>query len=95
MTGIEAVRPAPVLSRTIALVRPASAPEDDPIPAALEGDIVLFESTAHAYTTIKRSRPDLIVVCLTGDYCDGCQVLSMLASDPETSRIPVLTYTAE
>ncbi len=95
MTSIEAVHSAPVRSRTIALGRPESTLEDDPIPAAVDGDVVLFESAAHAYTTIKRTRPDLVVICLTGDYFDGYHVLSMLALDPATSRIPVLTYAIE
>ena len=55
-------------------------------------EVVLLESTAHAYSKIKRGRPDLVVMCMSDDDEDGCRVLSMLALDGETSRIPVLTY---
>jgi CheY-like chemotaxis protein len=55
-------------------------------------EVVLLESTAHAYSKIKRSRPDVVVMCVTDDDVDGCRVLSMLALDRETATIPVLTY---
>jgi CheY-like chemotaxis protein len=57
-----------------------------------ERDVVFVESTAHAYSKIKRALPDVIVMCVSADDVDGCQVLSMLALDRETSHIPVLTY---
>jgi CheY-like chemotaxis protein len=53
--------------------------------------VVIVESTGHAYSKIKRSLPDVIVMCLSSDDIDACQVLSMPARDFETSRIPVLT----
>ena len=58
----------------------------------VDHDVVFVESSAHAYSQIKRVTPDLIIVCLSGDDTEGCQVLSMLTLDSETSRIPVLTY---
>ncbi len=54
--------------------------------------VVFVESTARAYSKIKRVRPDLIVMCLASDDVDGCQVLSMLALDAETAGIPVLAH---
>lgn len=33
-----------------------------------------------------------MIVCLSTDDADGCQVLSMLALDNDTARIPVLTF---
>jgi CheY-like chemotaxis protein len=54
-------------------------------------DVVFVESLLHAYSCIKRVLPDVIVVALSEDDPDGCRVLSMLALDKETSRIPVLT----
>ena len=57
-------------------------------------DIVFVESTAHAYSHIKRVQPDLVVLCVHFDNMDALQVLSMLKLDEETSSIPVLTYTA-
>ncbi|PWT81383.1 MAG: hypothetical protein C5B57_10565 [Blastocatellia bacterium] len=59
----------------------------------MDHDVVFVESIANAYSHIKRMSPDLIVVCLSADDADGCQVLSMLKLDTETSRIPIVTYT--
>jgi CheY-like chemotaxis protein len=61
---------------------------------AMDHDIVFVESVGNAYSHIKRLSPDLIIVCLTADDQAGCQVLSMLKLDSETSRIPVVTYAA-
>ena len=57
-------------------------------------DVVLVESTEHAYGHIKRLSPQLIIVCLDIDDIDGFQVLSMLKLDKETRGIPVVTCTA-
>ena len=56
-------------------------------------DVVLVESTEHAYSHIKRLVPELIVVCLDIDDIDGFHVLSMLKLDNETRGIPVVTCT--
>jgi twitching motility two-component system response regulator PilH len=56
-------------------------------------DVVFVESTEHAYTHIKRSTPNLIIVCLDIDDLDGFQVLSMLKLDPDTRNIPIVTCT--
>jgi len=58
-------------------------------------DIVFVESSAHAYSQIKRVRPNLVILCVRIDDPEGFQVLSMLKMDEETSEIPVLTYTTE
>jgi CheY-like chemotaxis protein len=58
-------------------------------------DMVFVESSAHAYSQIKRVQPDLVVLCVRIEDLDGFQVLSMLKLDDETKRIPVLTYTTE
>jgi PleD family two-component response regulator len=58
-------------------------------------DVVFVESSEHAYSHIKRVQPHLVILCMDIEECDGFQVLSMLKLDPETSRIPVLTYTTE
>ena len=80
-------------SRTIALVgRYAHRHLEDATGAIPDCRVVIVESTAHAYSKIKRALPDVIVMCLSSDDIDACQVLSMLALDRETSRIPVLTY---
>jgi CheY-like chemotaxis protein len=58
-------------------------------------DIVFVESTAHAYSQIKRLRPNLVVICTRLGEMDGFQVLTMLKLDEQTRSIPVLTYAAE
>lgn len=55
-------------------------------------DVVFVESTAHAYSRIKRVLPDLVILCVSSDDTAGCQLLSMLALDSDTARIPVMTY---
>jgi CheY-like chemotaxis protein len=54
-------------------------------------DVVIVESTARAYSHIKRVAPTLVILCLDLDDPDGCHVLSMLKLDSTTSGIPVLT----
>ena len=56
-------------------------------------DLVFVESTEHAYSHIRRLRPNLIIVCLDIDDIDGFHVLSMLKLDKETKGIPVVTCT--
>jgi DNA-binding response OmpR family regulator len=58
-------------------------------------DVVLLESSAHAYSQIKRMRPNLVVLCLEMDDTAGFRVLSMLSLDDETRAIPVLTCTTD
>jgi len=56
-------------------------------------DVIFVESTAHAYSHIKRVQPDLVILCVHMDDAAGVNVLSMLQLDPLTRDIPVLTYT--
>jgi PleD family two-component response regulator len=58
-------------------------------------DVVFVESSAHAYSQIKRIQPNLVILCVHIDDPEGFQVLSMLKLDEETRDIPVLTYTTE
>lgn len=58
-------------------------------------DVVFVESTAHAYSQIKRLRPNLVVICTRLGEMDGFQVLTMLKLDEQTRSIPVLTYASE
>ena len=58
-------------------------------------DIVFVESTAHAYSQIKRVQPNLVILCVRIEDPDGFQVLSMLKLDADTRGIPVLTYTSD
>jgi PleD family two-component response regulator len=61
--------------------------------AAGHYDVVMIESTAHAYSHIKRVQPNLVILCVGLDDMEGFQVLSMLKLDEETRHIPVLTHT--
>jgi PleD family two-component response regulator len=58
-------------------------------------NIVFVSDTEHAYSQIKQNRPQLVILSFGIDDPIGYQVLSMLKLDPETERIPVLTYTTE
>ena len=58
-------------------------------------DIVFVESSAHAYSQVKRVQPNLVILCVQIDAMETFQVLSMLKLDEETRNIPVLTYTAD
>lgn len=58
-------------------------------------DMVFVESGEHAYSQIKKVRPNLVILCTRIEHLDGFQLLTMLKLDPETREIPVLTYTTE
>src|SRR5205814_596781 len=58
-------------------------------------DIVFVESSAHAYSQIKRVKPNLVILCVRIEDLEGFHVLSMLKLDEETRGMPVLTYTTE
>ena len=58
-------------------------------------DMVFVESDAHAYSQVKRVKPNLVILCTRIEELDGFQLLTMLKLDPETRNIPVLTYTTE
>ena len=61
-----------------------------PLLTAGHHDVVFVESNAHAYGTIKRDRPALIILCLDMRDLEGFQVLSMLKLDEDTRTIPLL-----
>ena len=58
-------------------------------------DIIFVESSEHAYSQIKRVKPDLVILCVSMSNGDGLQVLSMLKLDEETRSVPIVTYTTE
>ena len=58
-------------------------------------NVIFIESSAHAYSEIKRVHPNLVVLCLQMDHAEDFQVLSMLKLDDETKAIPVLTCTRD
>lgn len=55
-------------------------------------DMTFAEAAGHAYSTIRQIQPDLVILCMDLDETSGFQLLSMLKIDPETRRIPVVTY---
>jgi len=65
----------------------------EPVLEAGNYDVVFVESSAHAYSQIKRVQPDLVILCLEMDDAEALAVLSMLKLDEETRDIPVVTYT--
>ena len=65
----------------------------EPVLDAGNYDVVFVESSAHAYSQIRRVQPDLVILCLEMDDAEGLRVLSMLKLDEETRDIPVVTYT--
>lgn len=65
----------------------------EPVLDAGNYDVVFVESSAHAYSQIRRVQPDLVILCLEMDDADALRVLSMLKLDEETREIPVVTYT--
>jgi hypothetical protein len=79
--------------RTVVVV---IGPEQRQVPevalGAVDHDVVLVQPSDRAYGHIKRVTPDLIVVCLSGNDTVGCQLLTMLALDRDTSRIPLVTH---
>src|SRR5262249_41547879 len=56
-------------------------------------DLVFIESNEHAYSQIRKTKPNLVILCMRLDDMHGFQILSMLKLDDETREIPVLTYT--
>jgi CheY-like chemotaxis protein len=90
-------RCAPVTAQKVVIVN-GSAEVLELVESVLEAghyDIVFVESNAHAYSQIKRVRPNLVILCIRIDDADAFQVLSMLKLDQETRDIPLLTYTTE
>jgi CheY-like chemotaxis protein len=84
------------LSKTVAVV--STTPHVSLLDAVLdEGDydVVFIESGNHAYSHIKNSSPDVVILCLDMDDESGFQILSMLTLDTATSQIPVITYVTE
>jgi PleD family two-component response regulator len=65
----------------------------EPMLDAGKYDVVFVESSAHAYSQIKRVQPDLVILCLEMEDAEALTVLSMLKLDEETRGIPVVTYT--
>ena len=98
MSAVSAVTPiAPVtrgLRKVIVVGRQPNQRLLETLADAGDYDVVIVESSARAYSHIKRVLPNLVVLCLEIDDPVGCHVLSMLKLDSATSWIPVMTYGA-
>lgn len=57
-------------------------------------DVVFVESSAHAYSQIRKVLPDLVILCLHLEDPEAFRVLSMLKLDPATRDVPLLTWAA-
>src|SRR6188768_20353 len=58
-------------------------------------DMVFVESSANAYSSIRKVQPNLVILCTRVEELEGFQLLTMLKLDEVTRDIPVLTYTTE
>jgi PleD family two-component response regulator len=58
-------------------------------------DMTFAETADHAYSSIRQVQPDLVILCMALDEPAGFQLLSMLKLDPETRRIPIVTYASD
>jgi CheY-like chemotaxis protein len=58
-------------------------------------DMTFADATGHAYSSIRQIQPDLVILCMDMDEAAGFQLLSMLKLDPDTQRIPVVTYAGD
>src|SRR5262249_52027205 len=81
------------LRRVVIVVNAPNQRVRETVAKAGNYDVVSVESTARAYSHIKRVVPTLVVMCVDVDDRDSCQVLSMLKLDSTTATIPVVTYT--
>ena len=76
----------------------ASTPDPrvlDTVSEAAGLEIVVVAPASGAYTQIKRTRPEMVIVCLSTDDVEACQLLSMLKLDRETAGIPLITCVIE
>jgi CheY-like chemotaxis protein len=56
-------------------------------------DIVFADAGDRAYSTIRKTQPDLVILCTSIDDTIGFQLMTMLKMDPVTRLIPIVTYT--
>jgi CheY-like chemotaxis protein len=54
---------------------------------------VLLSPWSQAYAQVKRWHPSLVVIHMSFEDLEGCQLLTMLTVDPDTQQIPVLILT--
>jgi PleD family two-component response regulator len=67
----------------------------EPILSGRSYDVEFVEMNDEPYATVAALKPDIVVVNLELGNEAGFQLLTMLRLDPETARIPVLSYVQE
>lgn len=70
----------------------------DLLESVLDGgryDLLFADASQFAYSLIAKEQPNLVLLCTAIDRVDSFQLLSMLKLDPQTRRIPVVTYTLD
>jgi response regulator RpfG family c-di-GMP phosphodiesterase len=91
----DALSKRPNTSRTIRTVMiVGTEPDERILETATDAggyDVILVEPTATAYSRIKRLSPSAVVLTMTMDDLEACQLMSMLKLDRDTSNIPVFT----
>ena len=98
MTTVQSIESAASNSALLTVAIVGTQLDPDALAARLpvhHCQLVIIESTNHAYSTIKQVAPHLIVLCIDFDDTIGLQVLSMLKADRDTATIPILTYVAK
>jgi len=58
-----------------------------------EYNVVVVESVERSYARVKQEQPDVVIIYVAIDDPAVCRLLSMLTLDPETSTIPIVTWT--
>jgi DNA-binding response OmpR family regulator len=98
MTSVRTIESAATNSALLTVAIVGTQLDPDALASRLPVDhcqMVIIESTHHAYSTIRQVAPQLVVLCIDFDDAHGLQVLSMLKADASTATIPVLTYVAK
>ena len=95
MTTTEGIAASPVQKVVVVNGNPEVLGMLESVLDAGRYDMVFVESGDRAYSQIRKVLPNLVILCTRIDELDGFQLLTMLKLDPETKRVPVLTYTTE
>jgi CheY-like chemotaxis protein len=84
-------RPTNPALRTVVVVGEADERVLDTVADTGSYDVVVVEPMSSAYSKIKRIVPSTIIMCMSLDDIEACQVISMLKLDQDTAGIPVVT----
>ncbi|WP_345666640.1 response regulator, partial [Streptomyces similanensis] len=65
-----------------------------PLLTGLAGSVTVLTDSGRAVETVRRERPDAVLLDLDMPGLDGYEVHRRLAADPATARVPVFVLTA-